>query len=366
MSDDHDTDKPTAGDVGDNSSQTDDDSSHTKVPEEPDQAAPAPRHAAAAGAASDGQLVNIDKPDTLAETDTGELAVVPAESRRRRRKRIKAATPRRKAPWWELPALVILAVGIAIVVKSFIVQPFYIPSESMEHTLHGCTGCSGDRILVNKPIYSVLRDPEAGDIVVFHAPDGWDSPSTQPPSNPVLRTIRGFGQLIGFVPPDGEVLVKRVIATGGQTVKGDARGHVMISTHGPSGPYRTLHEPYVFVDAGDNSQPAFGPVTVPKGRLWVMGDHRNRSADSRYHCTPGGAEDTSNDLDCDPTSSTVPDGDVIGKAFVIAWPPSRWDILGTPNTFQSAAAAAGPTLPVVAGAAVMLPVVSRRRRRRRG
>ena len=111
----------------------------------------------------------------------------------------------------------------------------------MEKTLHGVRSVRADRILVNKPIYD-LRDPHPGDIVVFHAPPGWDDePASKPPSNPVLRTIRGFGQLVGFVPPDGLVLVKRVIAVGGQTVKGvaidgGAKDQVMVSDHGPAVP----------------------------------------------------------------------------------------------------------------------------------
>jgi signal peptidase I len=285
-------------------------------------------------------------------------------ARHRRKTAEKANKPHRKAPWWELPALVVLAIGIAILVKTFIIQPFYIPSESMEKTLHGCTGCHGDRILVNKLIYD-FRDPHPGDIVVFHAPPGWDEESTtKPPSNPVLKVIRGFGQLIGFVPPDGQVLVKRVIATGGQTVKGDTRGDVMVSTNGRNGPYRTLHEPYVYIDQ-QNGLRSFGPVTVPKGRLWVMGDHRNDSADSRYHCGTGAA-DIPDDASCDPIASTVPIDDVIGKAFVIAWPPSRWRTLGTPPTFESAAAAGAEGVPALASAATVLPIfVVRRRRRRR-
>jgi signal peptidase I len=286
-----------------------------------------------------------------------------------RRRKAKAAKQRRKAPWWELPALVLLAILIAIGVKTFVVQPFYIPSQSMEKTLHGCPGCHGDRILVNKPIYD-LRDPHPGDIVVFHAPKGWDDePVSRPPSNPLLRAVRGFGQLVGFVPPDGQVLVKRVIATGGQTVKGDSAGHVQVSATGSKGPFRTLTEPYVFVDKGQgHSMRAFGPVTVPKGRLWVMGDHRNDSADSRYHCGPGGT-DSGNDSNCNlfAKEATVPVDDVIGKAFVIAWPPSRWRTLGTPSTFQGIAATAAPAIPTAAASAIVFPVyVVRRRRRRSG
>ncbi len=312
-------------------------------------------------------------PHTAATVDpAAEAADPPTDAaagsyrqRRRARRAAKKARPRRKAPWWELPALVVLAILIAIVVKTFVVQPFYIPSQSMEKTLHGCPGCHGDRILVNKPIFD-FRDPHPGDIVVFDAPRGWDDePVSKPPSNPVVRTVRGFGQLIGFIPPDGQVLVKRVIAVGGQTVKGDTTGHVMVSTHGAAGPFRTLREPYVYVDSAGGGQRSFGPVTVPKGRVWVMGDHRNDSADSRYHCGINGT-DTPDDSDCDPHSSTVPISDVIGKAFVIAWPPSRWRTLGTPATFESAASAlATPVVPSAVSVATVVPLFLIRRRRRR-
>src|SRR5579875_229494 len=289
---------------------------------------------------------------------------------RARRRSRKAAKAHRKAPWWELPVLVVVAIGIAILVKTFVVQPFYIPSDSMEQTLHGCPGCHGDRILVNKLIYD-FRDPHPGDIVVFHAPPGWnDEPPVRPPSNPVLRALRGFGQLIGFVPPDGLILVKRVIAVGGQTVEGDARGNVFISNHGPQGPWRKLNEPYVYAPKRSWITPTkmeepFGPVTVPKGRLWVMGDHRTDSADSRFHCILGGPETTSQDRHCNPYSSTVPVSDVIGKAFVIAWPPSRWRTLGTPATFEHEALAGGSVIPGAAAGAVVVPLFLIRRRRRR-
>ena len=179
----------------------------------------------------------------------------------------------------------------------------------------------------------------------------------------MLRAIRGFGQLIGFVPPDGLVLVKRVIAVGGQTVKGDAAGHVFISEHGTSGPWRKLNEPYVY-ETGPDPRASFGPVTVPKGRLWVMGDHRDRSADSRYHCGPAG-QDGPDGSSCNAVSATVPISAVIGKAFVIAWPPSRWRTLGTPKTFTNAAGVAGAGALPMLGVVPLYLVLRRRRRRRR-
>lgn len=301
---------------------------------------------------------DVANPDAVrsdaVQSDAGDGVVASSASRPHRR--------RKKAPWWELPALALFAIVIAVLVKTFIVQPFYIPSQSMEKTLHGCPTCSGDRILVNKPIYD-LRDPHPGDIVVFHAPDGWDEgPSAKAPSNPITKLVRSFGQLVGFVPPDDLVLVKRVIAVGGQTIKGDASGHVLISQDGAAGPWRTLDEPYVF-DDGPDSHAAFGPVTVPPGRLWVMGDHRNDSADSRFHCDASGSG--SNDgPDCDAKSATVPISKVIGKAAIIAWPPSRWRTLGTPSTFEKAAMATSGAVPAAGSMVLTLPILLIRRRRR--
>jgi signal peptidase I len=283
-------------------------------------------------------------------------------------------TWRRIAARFELPILIVVAIAIAVVLKTFVIQPFYIPSQSMEQTLHGCPGCAGDRILVFKPVYHV-RDPHPGDIVVFKAPVDWDEPGGQVLSNnPVVHGIQWFGQLIGVVPPSEKDLVKRVIAIGGQTVKCcDDQGRVQISEHGADGPWRSLNEPYIY-DNSRWSKPAsgsiqtpddnrsFGPVTVPTGRLWVLGDHRGDSADSRYHCGTGGSG-----ANCDPVSSTVPISDVIGKAVAIAWPPSRWRTLGTPKTFT--ALALGPAgLPLEPGAlglagAVVIGGVRRRRRR---
>ncbi|MGI8667430.1 MAG: signal peptidase I, partial [Jatrophihabitans sp.] len=252
----------------------------------------------------------------------------------------RAGARRRKMSRFELPILIVVAIAIAIVLKTFVVQPFFIPSASMEKTLHGCTNCAGDRILVFKPVYHV-RDPHPGDIVVFKAPQDWDElAGVTLSSNPVAHAVQWFGQLVGVVPPSEKDLVKRVIAIGGQTVRCcDDNGNVQISDNGSNGPWRSLTEPYIFensswsksatpgLKSADDTR-SFGPVTVPKGRLWVMGDHRGDSADSRYHCG-----DTGSGPNCDPVSSTVPVSDVIGKSVVIAWPPSRWRTLGTPKTF---------------------------------
>jgi signal peptidase I len=267
----------------------------------------------------------------------------------------RAKRRKKRTPWWELPLLVAIAIAVAVLIKTFLVQPFYIPSESMETTLHGCAGCSGDRIIVNKPIYD-LRDPHPGDIVVFRAPsDQWfNEPLPTRPSNPILKGLRWFGQLVGFVPPDEHDLVKRVIAIGGQTIKCcDSNGDIQVSNSGPAGPWRSLVEPYVSFGL-DGPAAAFGPVTVPKDRLWVMGDNRSHSEDSRWHYL--------NDYKGDAVNSTVPNSRVIGKAVLIAWPPSRWRTLGTPATFKTSATAALPTL--AGSAATVLPIFLIRRRRR--
>jgi signal peptidase I len=310
----------------------------------------------------------------------------PAATRRRGRIGLKglkavAASPvgkrhRSRASRFELPILILIAIAIAVVLKTFVLQPFYIPSQSMEQTLHGCPGCAGDRILVFKPVYRV-RDPHPGDVVVFKAPQDWDEGGGQVlSSNPIVHGVQWFGQLVGIVPPSEKDLVKRVIATGGQTVKCcDDNGNLQVSDNGPAGPFRSLNEPYIFENSpwtkpttpgarGAGDTRSFGPVTVPKGRLWVMGDHRSDSADSRYHCGNGGTG-----ASCDPQSSTVAVSDVIGKAVVIAWPPSRWRTLGTPKTFtaMSVSGAAAPFTDPAPAALIGVGAfaVTRRRRRRR-
>lgn len=225
---------------------------------------------------------------------------------RRRRKR----QPKKQRPFWqELPILIVIAGVIAALMVTFVGRPYVIPSQSMENTLQ-----IGDRIYVEKLSY-YWGDPEPGDVVVFVGPtSSWNRHYRSIRSdNAVARGVQNFFSFFGLVPPDENDLVKRVIAVGGQTVQCcDAQGRVMVDG-------KPLDEPYIKKDypwnpAGQNAvYPAgrvFGPVKVPEGHLWVMGDNRNESADSRAHVA-------------DEFQGTVPVEDVRGKAVFKIWPVSR-------------------------------------------
>jgi signal peptidase I len=242
----------------------------------------------------------------------------------------------------ELPILLVIAFVLALLVKTFLVQAFFIPSGSMEQTLHGCTGCTGDRVLVNKVPYW-FGEPKPGDIVVFKGPETWAPEVTvAPASNWFTGSLLWLGRAVGVAPPSDEDFVKRVIATGGQTVQCcDTQGRVTVDG-------KPLDEPYIYQNTPIDQRP-FGPVTVPQGRLWVMGDHRSNSADSRVHLT-------------DKFSGTVAVDDVIGKAALIVWPLNRFSILHAPDIQGNDAAA----LPPAVGLAAAVPVVVWRRSRRGG
>src|ERR687890_1528639 len=237
----------------------------------------------------------------------------------------------------ELPVLLLIAFVLALLVKTFLVQAFFIPSGSMERTLHGCPGCTGDRVLVNKVPYW-FGEPEPGDIVVFEGPESW-SPEVdvQEPGNWLSSGLLWLGRAIGVAPPSEDDFVKRVIATGGQTVQCcDADGRVTVDG-------QALDEPYIFENSPIESR-AFGPVTVDEGRLWVMGDHRSASADSRVHMG-------------DQYSGTIGVDDVIGKAAMIVWPVSRFGMLDSPDIQGTEAAAAAEIGPYAVGLAGALPFV---------
>ncbi len=297
------------------------------------------------------------EPDPERETGTGaqEQPAEGAASGRSGRRRT-AGEPRKGSLLRELPVLLVVAFVLALVVKTFFVQAFFIPSGSMEQTLHGCPGCTGDRVLVNKVPYW-FGEPEPGDVVVFKGPDTWSPEVTvAEPGNAFTGALLWLGRTVGVAPPSEDDFVKRVIAVGGQTVQCcDAEGRVTVDGE-------PLDEPYIFEDTALETR-AFGPVTVPEGRLWVMGDHRSASADSKAHMD-------------DEYSGTIAVDDVIGKAAVIVWPVSRLGFVGSPDIQDVGAAAVGveggatgvrPDL--LASSAVglvgALPVVAWWRRRRR-
>lgn len=211
----------------------------------------------------------------------------------------------------ELPLLVVVALCIALILKTFLAQAFFIPSGSMEETIR-----IGDRVLVDKLTPWFGSEVERGQVVVFKDPGGWLSgESARPPKDPVgVKQIKQTLTFIGLLPSSNEQdLIKRVIGVGGDTVKCcDARGRVTVNGS-------PLDEPYV--NPGNAPSEIRFEVKVPAGRLFVMGDHRANSADSRYHLDEG-------------FQGTISEDDVVGQAVVIAWPFGHWRRLEQPATFR--------------------------------
>ncbi|NEE03658.1 signal peptidase I [Phytoactinopolyspora halotolerans] len=202
----------------------------------------------------------------------------------------------------ETAIVVALSLIIATVVRIFLVQAFLIPSESMQDTL-----LVGDRVMVSK-ISMHFGDVERGDVVVFEDPDNWLR--RQPESDGgVGDSIKGFFEFVGVLPDDSEGhLIKRVIGIGGDTVECcDDDGRITINGV-------AIDESHYLYPGDEPAQEDFS-VTVPEGELFVLGDHRSNSGDSRFNGS------FSEDL-------------VVGKAFAVVWPISRWSGVGAGDTFD--------------------------------
>jgi len=224
-----------------------------------------------------------------------------AESTRR------AGSAREKSAWWDIPLTIGIAVGVVLLITTFLAKPFSIPSGSMEDTLG-----IGDRVLVNRAVYH-LRDIERGDVVVFDGSDSFVPAGDAPERNPVAAVLAWAGQSIGLVPPDSTDFIKRVIGVGGDTIEIRDK---KIFLNGL--PYQDAHGVYAddFILPGAiQPRDNFGPFNVPKGTVFAMGDNRDQSYDSRFW-------------------GVVDLKDVLGKAFILYWSWNgenhsvRWGRLG--------------------------------------
>jgi signal peptidase I len=191
--------------------------------------------------------------------------------------------------WRELPFLVVAALVAAILLKTFVVQAFYIPSISMSPTLE-----RGDRILVCR-ICVHIGGARRGDVIVFSDPH----PQPGPERGPIGAALHWLGQGLGVEQPENEDFVKRVVGLPGDVVELN-QGQLYVNGE-------AVAEPYLNEEV-DTSH--YGPTTVPPGMLFVLGDNRAHSGDSRFQPPTG--------------VGFVPEDDVIGKVFVIIYPPSRW------------------------------------------
>ncbi|WGL53712.1 signal peptidase I [Nocardioides sp. BP30] len=246
----------------------------------------------------------------------------------------KGRNPRSLPVWQESILLLVLAVVIALVIKSFFVQAFYIPSASMEPGLQGGPGiASDDRVLVEKPSYWGSGTPQRGDIVVFSDPGGWLSAEEDTQAtNPVSKLLARIGLF-----PTGGHLVKRVIGVAGDTIVCcDKQGRIEVNGKALD---ETGYAKPASRSCADTAGAGvcYGPMArtahwkagpVPAGYLFVMGDNRDNSADSSYHlCTDA-------ETDCS-QSPWVPVDDVVGKVVSLVWPLGRAHIIHRPADFAT-------------------------------
>ncbi|MFG2028453.1 signal peptidase I [Streptomyces sp. NPDC048825] len=244
--------------------------------------------------------------------------VGPGRAERRKLAR-KVKRRRQRSAVKEIPLLIGVALLIALVLKTFLVQAFVIPSGSMEQTIR-----IGDRVLVDKLTPWFGSKPTRGDVVVFKDPGGWledEQPIAKNEDPIVVKQVKQVLTFIGLLPSENERdLIKRVVAVGGDTVKCcDAQGRVTVNG-------MPINEAYIHPGNKPSSIPF--EVKVPAGRLWVMGDHRENSADSRFHRTEA-------------YNGTVSEEEVVGRAMVIAWPIGHWRGLEEQDTYVSVPDAPG-------------------------
>lgn len=221
---------------------------------------------------------------------------------------------------WVLP-FVIALLAVALV-YAFIGRMYVIPSGSMEPTLHGCAGCTNDRIVAEKVSY-YFSDPEPGDVIVFEGTESWNQGwESRRSNNAVVSGLQGVGEFFGLVAPDENTLVKRIIAEGGQTVSCQ-EGDPAVMVDG-----QPIDQDYVLTPAQYPVDPAhgseacggayFGPVEIPEGTYFMMGDNRTNSLDSRFYMD-------------DQYNGAIPEENVRGKAQLIVFPFDRLGSIENPD-----------------------------------
>lgn len=220
-------------------------------------------------------------------------------------------SPRRRRSVWpllrDIVVIVVVAVLVSFLVKTFVVRSFYIPSGSMEQTLQ-----IDDRIFVDE-LTPRFGGYDRGDVVVFRDPGGWLDVVPRPEQSPFAQAVDGLLSLVGLSASDSkDHLIKRVIGVpGDHVVCCNALGQVTVND-------MPIDEtPYLNLDPGQKTPRSFDyDVTVPEGSLWVLGDNRDHSKDSRWNTEQ-------------PSHGFVPIANVVGRAFLITWPLGRFGSIDT-------------------------------------